>query len=133
MTDLIPHQILGNSQHIWAEWDTLLDVLMIDADHSVDGLQRDIDGWLHFVKPGGYVLFHDYDSANWQGITSVIDRNMEKFGWTKVLWVDTLICFRNENKPIRTSSGVDYAVPGSEVTVRVTGPVTDVKVKKARK
>lgn len=133
MADLIPHQILGNSQYVWSEWNTPLDVLMIDADHSEDGLQRDIDGWLHFVKPGGYVLFHDYDSANWHGITDVIDRNMKTWGWAKVLWVDTLICFRNEIKPVSVSYGVDYAVPGSDVTVKVTGPVTDLKVRKARK
>jgi predicted O-methyltransferase YrrM len=40
-------------------WDTPLDFLMIDGDHSEQGVQRDWDDWSPFVTPGGVVIFHD--------------------------------------------------------------------------
>lgn len=95
----IPFQILANSQEVWKDWKQIghgngIDLLFIDADHSAIGLQRDIDGWLQYVKIGGYVLYHDYDSVNWSGITQVVDKNMNVPVWEKVLLVDTLIAFR---------------------------------------
>jgi predicted O-methyltransferase YrrM len=35
-------------------------VLLIDADHSFEGVQRDFDCWLPWVAPGGLIIFHDY-------------------------------------------------------------------------
>lgn len=35
-------------------------VLLIDADHSYDGVRRDFRDWLPHVAPGGLILFHDY-------------------------------------------------------------------------
>jgi predicted O-methyltransferase YrrM len=94
----LPNQILGDSQEVWRDWTEPIDLLFIDGDHSETGLQRDIDGWLKFIKPGGYVLFHDYQSVNWGGVTSVVDRNMIALAhvYKLVLLVDTLISFRYE-------------------------------------
>jgi len=34
--------------------------LLIDADHSFDGVRRDYECWLPLVAPGGLIVFHDY-------------------------------------------------------------------------
>jgi predicted O-methyltransferase YrrM len=55
-------------QTIWLEkfshevatgWTEPIDLLVIDGDHSEDGVQRDWNDWSRFVKPGGVVIFHD--------------------------------------------------------------------------
>jgi precorrin-6B methylase 2 len=94
----VPHQILGDSQEVWKDWpeERGIDLLFIDGDHSSTGLQRDIDGWLRFLKPGGYVLFHDYQSVNWSSVTDVVDLTMISLGWVKVMLVDTMMAYRKE-------------------------------------
>ena len=37
-----------------------IDFLFIDADHSIDGCKRDFSGYGSFIRPGGYIAFHDY-------------------------------------------------------------------------
>lgn len=98
----LPTQILGNSQVVHEKWkeisgDQQIDLLFIDGDHAADALQGDIDGWCKFVSPGGYVVYHDYQSEFWGDVKTVVDRNM-KAGWEYVLWVDTMIAFRKKGK-----------------------------------
>jgi len=47
---------LGNQNRTW------FDFLVIDGDHSYEGVKRDLDAWLKHVKPGGLVFLHDYDA-----------------------------------------------------------------------
>lgn len=37
----------------------LIDFLYIDADHTYDGCMSDYKMWKHFVRPNGYIGFHD--------------------------------------------------------------------------
>jgi len=60
------HQIIGNSHHsdTKKQLSTLLngaqvDFLYIDAEHSYDGCLADFNDYKEFVRPGGYVGFHD--------------------------------------------------------------------------
>lgn len=39
-----------------------LDLLIIDGDHSYEGVKRDLDAWLKHVKPNGLIFLHDYDA-----------------------------------------------------------------------
>lgn len=119
----LPVQVLGDSQLLWQEWPDIgegedIDLLFIDGDHTEQGLQRDIDGWLRFVKPGGLVLFHDYRSKSWSAITEVVDRNMRPFGWTEILVVDTLVAFRKRNDPLPEPEQPKVELPKAEPTVR---------------
>ncbi len=36
------------------------DLLFIDGDHSLEGVRYDYHKFLPFVKPGGYIVFHDF-------------------------------------------------------------------------
>lgn len=39
-------------------------MMFIDADHSYEGVKADVDNWSQFVKPGGYLYFHDADATS---------------------------------------------------------------------
>ena len=41
----------------------LLDFLMIDGDHTYEGVKQDYDMYKHLVKPGGYIAFHDINDT----------------------------------------------------------------------
>lgn len=40
--------------------DDSVDLLLVDGDHSYEGVRRDIEAWWPKVRVGGTVLFHDY-------------------------------------------------------------------------
>lgn len=69
-----PEQILGDSGAIGKSWDRgLVDMVFVDGDHSTKGVERDIAGWLHHIKVGGIIAFHDY-GERWPRVVEVIDR-----------------------------------------------------------
>ncbi len=35
-------------------------LLLIDADHSYEGVRKDFESWLPHMAPGGLIIFHDY-------------------------------------------------------------------------
>lgn len=52
-------RIEGNSRGV--PWNgTQIDYIFIDGDHSDEGIRGDLAAWLPRMKPGGYVLLHDY-------------------------------------------------------------------------
>lgn len=61
--------IRGHSSEIASSWKQPLDLLFIDGDHSYNGCKSDLLAWLRFVKPGGWVAFHD---SGEEGVTRAI-------------------------------------------------------------
>lgn len=51
-------RILGKSGEV--DWPFEVDAIYIDGDHREAGIRADCQAWLHKVKPGGMILFHDY-------------------------------------------------------------------------
>jgi len=47
--------------------DNSVDVLLIDADHSYEGVSKDLALWLPKLAKGGTVLMHNYESS-WPGV-----------------------------------------------------------------
>lgn len=41
-------------------WSEPIDILIVDGDHSYEGVSRDIEAWLPHMKPDGLIFFHDY-------------------------------------------------------------------------
>lgn len=52
--------------------DNSLDYVFIDADHSYEGVKRDIKTWLPKVKIGGWIGGHDYD-PRFAGVMKAVD------------------------------------------------------------
>lgn len=53
-------------------WNRKIDVLFIDGDHSYKGCMDDWKNFSPFVKPGGWVVFHDCDDTS-PGVEQVFD------------------------------------------------------------
>jgi predicted O-methyltransferase YrrM len=55
----------GMSYDFVDEWKQKIDFLFIDASHSYEDTLRDFVSWSKFIRPGGYIAFHDViiDSA----------------------------------------------------------------------
>lgn len=49
------------------------DVLIIDGDHSLEGVKADFENYAPMVRPGGYILFDDYDVRDWPDIKRYVD------------------------------------------------------------
>jgi predicted O-methyltransferase YrrM len=59
------------------------DVLVIDGDHSREGVRRDFELYASLVEPGGIVLFDDYDTKDWPEVKEAVDRLLaDAEGWT---------------------------------------------------
>ncbi|MDX1374315.1 MAG: class I SAM-dependent methyltransferase [Burkholderiales bacterium] len=57
-----PH--VASSLEAAAGWDGRpIRLLFIDGDHAYDAVKADLDAWLPFVAPGGYVVFDDVIDA----------------------------------------------------------------------
>ncbi len=62
----------------------MFDMLFIDGDHSLAGVTFDYCKFERFVKPGGYIVFHDY--GDHRGVTEFCDSlTTKKFGFKSML------------------------------------------------
>ena len=62
------------SRHVY---DSTLDFVFIDADHSYLGVKQDISHWRSKVKPGGWLGGHDYNPKRFPQVVRAVD---ETFG-----------------------------------------------------
>lgn len=72
-------------------WDKPIDILLIDAGHDEKNVKPDCEKWIPFVKPGGIVLFDDWDEN-----PNSAHYNVSKYGelhtkgWEDLGYVDGL-------------------------------------------
>lgn len=57
-----------------------LDFIYVDADHSYEGVWRDLCGWYGKVRVGGIIGGHDYGHANFPGVKQAVDQFFRRFG-----------------------------------------------------
>jgi len=57
--------------------DGLFDFVFIDADHSYDGVKKDIICWLPKVKKGGYLCGHDYGHVKIGEVKRAVDELLD--------------------------------------------------------
>ncbi|XAL98845.1 glycosyltransferase [Phycisphaeraceae bacterium D3-23] len=62
--------------------DERFDFIYLDADHSEDGVWRDLCAWAPKAKTGGILAGHDYGHRDFPGVKRAIDRFVGRFGWT---------------------------------------------------
>lgn len=54
-------------------WDTPIDVLNIDSDHTYETTLKELERWLPMVKQGGYVFLHDWEHPRCPGVRQAFD------------------------------------------------------------
>ena len=59
-----------------------VDICFVDADHSYDGVYKDLELWTPKIKSGGIISGHDYCPQNscWQECKKAVDDFWGKFG-----------------------------------------------------
>lgn len=55
-----------------------VNLLIIDGDHSYEGVKFDFDNYFPLLKPGGYVIFDDYNAKEWPGVQQYVDHDLQK-------------------------------------------------------
>ncbi len=65
----------GRSIDVAARWHRPIDLLFIDGDHSYEGCSTDLKAWLGFVRPGGWIAFHD---SSEEGVARAISEFLPK-------------------------------------------------------
>lgn len=69
--------------------DRQYDLLLIDGDHSLKGVANDFERFAPLVKPGGFVIFDDYDTVDWPSIKPYVDehaRPLDDWLWIGGEW-----------------------------------------------
>jgi predicted O-methyltransferase YrrM len=59
-----------------AERDARFQCIVVDADHSYEGVKADFEGTIALLAPGGYLLFDDYGSDDWPDIKAFVDEHL---------------------------------------------------------
>jgi hypothetical protein len=104
----LPFQILGDSAGTAKTIEDVLpidfmnrlddkgrfDLIMIDAGHLYSEIKADAEAWKDKVKPGGYILFHDYDSVHWADVANYLDNEFSQYKeFHKFMLADTLMIY----------------------------------------
>ncbi|MCM8539747.1 MAG: class I SAM-dependent methyltransferase [Lentisphaeraceae bacterium] len=53
--------VQGYTTDVVKNWQEEADIIFVDADHSYEGVRKDVRDWKDFVKVGGHLLMHDVD------------------------------------------------------------------------
>ncbi|MEU3187012.1 class I SAM-dependent methyltransferase [Streptomyces sp. NPDC006923] len=51
-------------------------VIIVDGDHSLDGVLADLEWVEKIVAPGGIVVLDDYDDGRWPGVKDALDKHL---------------------------------------------------------
>jgi predicted O-methyltransferase YrrM len=70
----------GYSYDFSSSWDTPIDLLFIDANHTFEAVKRDYLEWSNFVREGGFIAFHDVffqeEKGEWSGPGAVVHQHL---------------------------------------------------------
>lgn len=48
-------------------------IIVIDGDHSAEGVRTDFEGYADMLRPGGLLVIDDYGSEDWPAVTAFVD------------------------------------------------------------
>ncbi|MGP1273033.1 MAG: class I SAM-dependent methyltransferase [Phycisphaerales bacterium] len=95
-------------------------VVIIDGDHSHEGIRRDFERYADLVQVGGVLIIDDYGSADWPDVTTYTDEVVEKDRrFERVALVGKTIAYRR--KAVRSAGKAQGARKSGRTSAR---PVT---------
>jgi len=96
----VPHtEIVGNAHDIETasrvfDLGVLFDALLIDGDHIYEGVKADVETYSEFLKPGGFLIFHDSQIGAPFGCAKVFKELKTDKRWT---FVDEYVSKKHSN------------------------------------
>ncbi|GAB5495485.1 MAG: hypothetical protein Phyf2KO_05650 [Phycisphaerales bacterium] len=114
------------------------DVLVIDGDHSYDGVREDFERYAELIKPNGVLIVDDYGSEDWPEVTRYVDETVatdERFEQVAVL--SRTAIFRRKAKVARKAAqndtGSESSKPVAEIITKKATEKTSKKAKTSKK
>ncbi|MBL0702141.1 MAG: class I SAM-dependent methyltransferase, partial [Desulfosarcina sp.] len=52
------------------------DLMIIDGDHTFEGVKYDFDKYNQLITPGGFLFFDDYNAKEWPGVKNFVDQEV---------------------------------------------------------
>lgn len=97
-------QIVGNSPEVAESYrGPKIDLLIVDADHSAEGVWDDLKAWERHLNKEHYHFIHDYDAKDapyfYPGVKKACDKYFDR---TKIYLNGWSAVWTSENKPIAT-------------------------------
>ena len=79
-----------------------VDSVYFDADHSFDGMTSDIISYARILKPGGIMIFDDYDELDFYGVRRAIQNfaSINKLSIVKVNDEGNVMVVKPLNRPL---------------------------------
>lgn len=69
------HYVKGKTLDVIDQFENqYFDIILIDADHSYEGVYGDINAYIPKLKKDGYLTFHDYGCGMWTGVKQACDQ-----------------------------------------------------------
>ena len=81
----------GISADISISWKRPIDLLFIDGDHSYGGCSSDIKSWVHFVRKGGWIAFHDSGES---GVSKALSEHLPNWVVRYPTYADSIFAFK---------------------------------------
>lgn len=53
--------VQGYTTEVVKTWTEAADLVFVDADHSYEGVRKDVRDWRQHIKVGGQILMHDVE------------------------------------------------------------------------
>ena len=87
-------------EYVWVNTLDNIGVLLIDGDHSCDGVVQDFEDYGELVRPGGVIVFHDYLNPAWPGVGEAVSTIIESLDdeWYIVGQLGTLFILQRDVK-----------------------------------
>ena len=73
--------------------DKRFDMILIDADHSYEGVKRDYAAYKNKLKDGGILVFHDFNDSMWDGIAQACNEAVNKGEIKMIKLIERLAVF----------------------------------------
>jgi predicted O-methyltransferase YrrM len=89
------------------------DYVLIDGDHSLEGVAADFELYAPMVKPGGVIVFDDYATTDWPAIQKFVDehvRSNDDWLWIGGEWRTGILRRKRSASAMSSDGATDQAI-----------------------